>query len=403
MIDLNTKVICPVCGVETRDTGIKRSLPAMQNYLYPTYDLALGASFGRYSLSYCDGCSLAFNSAFEAGLMSYDAGYTAYISSAAFDGYYDESVDFIANKFHLGNGIAVDIACGRGEFLERICNRFPGMRGLGIDPSIAKDIAPEIENCGFISDFFKREHINERPSLVICRHALDQIERPREFLLSVSDAIRDLGPVPFFIEVGDLEWILKNRSFSDLCYERCSIFSETSLNKVLELSGFAVNGIERSFGGQYLRAFGVIGTTTGRADPVDFESEYIDRISNLIDEYAANEKTLIGSITEKMQHAKDEGDLIAIWGAATKGVIFCNMVDPENGLIDLCIDNNPQKSGCFIPHSGHKIVPPKSLIDEEKTELTVVVMNPQYVDEIKKECARSKRIVTFLDASGTEI
>ena len=88
---------------------------------------------------------------------------------------------------------------------------------------------------------------------------------------------------------------------------------------------------------------------------------------------------------------------------ATKGVIFSNLVDPDANLIDYCIDVNLKKQGCFVPHTAHKIYPPEILNQANKKNLVVIVMNLNYLDEIRKKCDSLSLKATFLDANAKKL
>ena len=72
---------------------------------------------------------------------------------------------------------------------------------------------------------------------------------------------------------------------------------------------------------------------------------------------------------------------VAIWGAAGKGTTFLNLFDPDCKLIDSIIDINPNKWNKHIAGTGHIIINPISIINRKIK--TIIVMNPNYYDEIK--------------------
>jgi hypothetical protein len=97
-----------------------------------------------------------------------------------------------------------------------------------------------------------------------------------------------------------------------------------------------------------------------------------------------------------VRELKSDGRTVALWGMATKGVLFSLLTDPDALLIDHCIDVNPNKQGCYVPLTGHVIKAPEALTNAR--ELTVVVMNQNYADEIRLRCRRLGVDATFVDA-----
>lgn len=394
--------ICPACkAVSETPTVSRNDLITMQNYIYREYDSARKALVGLFELYFCRNCGLAFNAAFDARLMTYDEGYTAYIPSAVFESYHREIANFLDAKFDLNGGLIVDIACGKGDFLELLAEMFPNLRGLGIDPSCEfDDSGDSARNNKFISDVFKEEYITEKPSLVLCRHAFDQIENPLEFLQSIRRSVSKYDEVNFFIEVGDLEWMIENDSFADLCYERCSFFTSDGMKNMLRLAGFTVDKIEKAFGGQYLWAYGAIRQDNRAisADALNFEDAH--SIGKKLIDYSGRERKLIEEMKTKLGNLKSEGHLAAVWGIATKGVVFCNLIDAEKTVFDYCIDINPQKINCFVPRTGHRIDAPEALRQVGSSKIIIVVMNPNYLNEIESYCQSLHLNASFIDANG---
>ena len=73
---------------------------------------------------------------------------------------------------------------------------------------------------------------------------------------------------------------------------------------------------------------------------------------------------------------------LGIWGAGAKGVTFASILDPDASEIRCLIDINPQKQRAYIAGTGHHIVDAEHAWDLGVR--SVLVMNPNYVDEIRK-------------------
>jgi hypothetical protein len=365
----------------------------MQNYIYRSRQAAQAANTGDLELYVCGTCGLCFNARFDSSLVSYDENYDVYIPSAIFLDYYKEIASFLYKNFPLEDATVVDIACGKGTFLEVLCGLYPNVRGLGIDPSFEfnNSFAPNLK---FIKDIFRAEYITEQPALILCRHAFDQIEQPLSFLQSIQGALRDFKEVPFFIEVADLEWIIENRAFWDLCYERCSYWTADSLKNTLRRAGFQTEEVLKASNNQYLWAFGII--TQESAAIAETNS-----ISERLADYALTEKNLIFEMKTKLQDLKAEGNLLAVWGMATKGVVFCNLIDAERQLFDYCIDISEKKINCFAAHTGHEINAPDILRQIGLAKLVIIVMNPNYLTEIIESCKQLNLNPKYMDANGS--
>lgn len=368
----------------------------MQNYIYRSRQAAQAANTGEFELYACRACGLAYNARFDSNLVSYDENYDVYIPSAIFADYYKEIASFLYDKFRLDDGLVIDIACGKGTFLEVLCSLYPNVQGLGIDPSFEfNESNSSAPNLKFIKDVFKEEYITQQPALVLCRHAFDQIEQPLAFLQSIQGALRDFNETPFFIEVADLEWIVETGAFWDLCYERYSYWTADSLKNTLGRTGFQTENVLKASNGQYLWAFG---TVTPKSAAIDAN----DSIGESLAAYSLTEKNLIAAMKTKLQDLKAAGNLLAVWGMATKGVVFCNLIDADRRLFDFCIDISAKKINCFVAHSGHEINAPDVLRSIGSAKLVIVVMNPNYLAEIIESCKQLDLNPKYIDASGNE-
>lgn len=392
---------------------IRENLITMQNYVYQSHQDALQAKVGQFQLGVCPDCGFANNPKYDPSLLSYDENYDNSVPSAVFTNYYQEIATFLHQTYDLDHQLVIDVGCGKGSFLKVLADLHPQIRGLGIDPSY-EEIKPPTRissypNLQFIQDIFKQEYVIEQPALVICRHVLEHISQPTNFLKSIQSALNAFPNTPFFLEVPDLTWILEHQAFWDFCYEHCNYFTTDSLRNILEVSGFNVQEIQRAFGDQYIWARGTINATNATSNYGHGDKENLDQPNNLnkfIDQvkvYIDQENNLISIMGDRLRELKNQNTNIAVWGMATKGVIFVNLVDPLAQLINWCIDINLKKQDCFVPHTGHLISSPQILHQAQGNDLIIIVMNPNYIDEIKITCHDLLLSPRFIDASGNYI
>jgi SAM-dependent methyltransferase len=389
---------CTACGsANTTFVFPRHELITMQNYVYRDQDAARNALTGEFELRVCDDCGVAFNSTFDPSRLSYDENYNNAVPSGIFDQYYEQIATMLFERYSLDNKVVVDVGCGKGRFLKALCRNFPSVRGIGIDPSYEPDGDSVSNNPKFIQDVFKEEHVQDPPDLVICRHVLEHIQSPVSFLESIRLSGLVKARTPFFLEVPDLNWILQNQAFWDFCYEHCNYFTEDSFASALGRAGFAVEFTQTAFGQQYLWAFGTIeGETQTVSSPLP---DLVDDLAT----YAREEADLIQVSKERLASLKSNGDVLVVWGMSTKGVVLCNLIDPEKLLFDYCIDINPEKSGAYVPHTGHQINSTKVLKDLGVSKAVVVVMNPNYLEEISSTCEGMGLQARFVSAAGEDL
>lgn len=72
----------------------------------------------------------------------------------------------------------------------------------------------------------------------------------------------------------------------------------------------------------------------------------------------------------------------AVWGAASKGVIFSLYMQRLGVDLDLLIDINPAKQGKYIPTAGLQVWPPEEALALLEPGNNIVVTNSNYLEEI---------------------
>ena len=83
-----------------------------------------------------------------------------------------------------------------------------------------------------------------------------------------------------------------------------------------------------------------------------------------------------------------------VWGAASKGVIFSLALARAGAEVELTIDINPAKQGKYLPCSGLPVVSPSIAFESLPQHTLVFVMNPNYLEEIRRLCPKSYKCVS---------
>jgi SAM-dependent methyltransferase len=369
---------CPGCG--SPDTTMFMRLdhvPVHCNVLWPTPEAARDAPRGDIRLRFCRTCGLVYNDVFDPTLTQYQA---TYENSLHFSPRFQEYARWLAahltERYDLAGGSVVEIGCGKGEFLELLCDT-SGASGVGFDTTYEAD-----ERAGsrirVIRDFYSEAYSHEAADLICCRQTLEHIADPRDFLAGVRRTIGDRTDVGIFFEVPNALVTLRDLWIWDIIYEHCSYFTLTSLRRLFEQCEFVVEDVAPTFGDQFLTLEARPATShmPARGHP---EVE-IQGMEGYVRSFGEIYRSTIESWEHRLSEWKDRGDRIALWGAGSKGVTFLNTVRGADKVASV-VDVNPRKHGKRVPGTAQEVVPPSSLRSQAPD--AVLVMNPIYESEIR--------------------
>ncbi|MGA8261828.1 MAG: class I SAM-dependent methyltransferase [Arenicellales bacterium] len=369
---------CPNCGGTGLESIYTQSgVPVHDVVLIESRSEALAFPRGDIRLGYCRHCGFATNTAFDDRAMHYDGRCEeTQGASSTFNEYHRRLAGDLVQRYRLHGAHVVEIGCGKGEFLALLC-RLGGNRGTGFDPAyvpgridLARDMRVLAEN------FTGRQDIADA-GLVCCKMTLEHIRQTREFLRALRRALPRDG-IPVFFQVPDAERIYRARAFWDIYYEHCSYFTAPALAALFSGTGFDVEEISWSYGGQYLTVFARSG---GGAAPVDYEMSGIGR---RVDAFRLEVSSTIARWRSVVTRVRRAGGRTVLWGGGSKAVAFLTALDP-GPEVDFVVDINQRKHGTYLPVTAHRVAPPTELAN--RPPRLVIVMNRMYRREIQDRLA----------------
>lgn len=329
----------------------QHDFPIFQNRMYSTVAEAIACPRGDIELVEDDVSGLVHNAAFRPELMTYDRDYqNEQGTSPAFRAHLEVVADVVVHR--LGRERIVEVGCGKGLFVQLLADR--GVDVTGFDP------AYEGNDPRIVARVFSPEERMHAHGLVL-RHVLEHIRDPVAFLQQLRDA--NGGGGLLYVEVPCLDWILAHRAWFDVFYEHVNYFR---LADFARMFGTVVQA-ERLFGGQYLGV--VVDLATLRTPRLDANG----RVS-----FPADFDRAVRSTTTTT------GERVAVWGGASKGVIFSLLRQRAGHPVDVVIDINPAKQGRYLPATGLRVQTPTEALASLPDGSTIHVMNSMYFDEIKK-------------------
>ena len=375
---------CIVCnGDDLVRLAEIRNVPVHCNVLKATTREALRVPRADMDLSFCRTCGHFFNSAFDSTLMGYQGHYeNALHFSLHFREYANSVAEHLVSRYDLVAKEVLEVGCGSGEFLELICEK-GGNSAVGFDPSKAclehPNRSPRVK---IIPDFYSEEYQNVKTDLVVCRHVLEHIEAPLDFIRGLRNAARSNSTV-FYIEVPNGRYTVATDLVWDLIYEHCSYFSQQSLCRLFASAGYGIIDSNETYGGQFLYVEASPRNETKLAGKSP-KSKAGD-LARLADRFGDVYRATIAKWNAKIARWREDGKTVVLWGGGSKGVMFLNSVGACASFIDHVVDINPRKHGKYVAGTGQHIVGPTEL--REIGPDIVLIMNPLYRDEIAGQLA----------------
>jgi SAM-dependent methyltransferase len=328
-------------------------LPVFQNRMFPTAEAAKNCATGNVLLVQDPDTGLIFNKAFQPELLEYDSSYqNEQAVSGVFRSHLQNVLDLIER--HFAGLSLIEVGCGKGHFLELL--QAADFDITGLDPTY------EGKNPAIIKRYFSSE-IGLQADAIILRHVLEHVQNPVEFLRSISDANGGKGKI--YIEVPCLDWICEHRAWFDIFYEHVNYFRLSDFYRIFG----TVHEAGHVFAGQYLYVV---------ADLSSIRTPTFDKTAPF-----KLPEDFFSSADVHARQLKSQGVAnSAIWGGASKGVIFALYMRRAGAQIDLVFDINPAKQGKFLPSTGLLVYPPEKATELLPRGATIFVMNGNYLREI---------------------
>lgn len=346
----------------TRELYRVEQLPVFQNRMYDTALEARNCPKGDVHLVEDQVTGLVHNLAFHPELMVYDKHYQ---NEQAVSPLFQEHLESAATLIEqwMGRKRLVEVGCGKGYFLEMLLAK--GFDVTGFDP------AYEGNNPRVQRKYFASGVIDVAEGLIL-RHVLEHIPNPYDFLRLLSDANGGRGKI--YIEVPCFDWICRHRAWFDVFYEHVNYLRLSDFKRFF---GQVIDS-GRLFGGQYLYVIAELSSLRppkiDADDAIEFPHDFTRRIAEPLPK-GANPS--------------------AIWGGASKGVIFALLKERAGSPVTQVIDINPAKQGKYLAATGLRVQSPAEALAELPKGSTIYVMNPNYLEEIQQMSHHAYHYVTI--------
>lgn len=369
---------CSICNSEKITLFFEAfQIPVHCNLLWPSQSEARQAPKGDMQLGFCENCCHIFNIAFDPALMEYTQAYENSLHfSTHFQSYAEGLAKQLVESHNLYDKTIVEIGCGQADFLKMVCV-MGNNRGVGFDPSYIPKPDGLNGAVKVIQDFYSEKYADYQADLICCRHVLEHIQAPRDFIASIRRSIGDRHDTVVFFEVPNALYTLRDLGIWDLIYEHCSYFSIPSISRLFELCGFAVKNATETYHSQFLciEAKPIEG-------PVSDAQLLPSKMATLVSAFAKSYQKKVTDWRKKLNDMTTAGQRVVVWGGGSKGVTFLNVMHTQD-QISYVVDINPRKQGMYVAGTGQQYVGPEFL--REYPPDVIIIMNAVYMDEIKRQ------------------
>ena len=344
----------------------------------------------------CANCGHIFNIEFDYYKIPYqDNSNFMYNDGIFWQQHMSNLIDELVEKYDAKNKTIIDIGCGDGKFLKILIEKNLNNSCIGYEPGIEAENARK-NGLDVYQDYFipERDLKYLKPDLIICRHVIEHLHNPKEFVSDIAYWCNMYDNFPLFMaEVPRIDKAIKSFRINDFSYEHVSNFTEFSFKNMFEVSGFEVLDIQALYEGEVSAAF---------VRPKKIEK--FNSIKNASDIYRKNigkQKELVHYFLNSLLQQDKK---IAFWGATGKGAAFFNFFDILNDTYPLVIDSDYRKNGRFVPKTGQEIKTPDYIIENP---VDIIIITPQWrakdiFNEIKTKNIKYEKIFILLNGIITE-
>lgn len=281
----------------------------------------------------------------------------------------------------------VEVGSNDGAFLAELRDR--GFTNLiGLEPAADAVAAAEAIGVPTIRGYFTPEIARElgAADLFLTRHVLEHIGDLATFTESMRLVLAPGAHV--LVEVPDFDFGLDSPDYSAVWEEHVNHFTRGTMAELLARAGVQVDRFESyPFSGQALVAWGR--QSDAPAAAATDVAGLRDRALNYRDRWPA----FATRLREYLSEQRAAGRRVGVYGAGCRAATLINIAGVAP-LIDVVVDDQPEKQGKLMPGSHLPIVPGDTL-EESGLDLCLLAVNAENEERV------IERHSSFVERGGT--
>lgn len=373
---------CPACTSQEVEPFLDiLDVPVFCNILCETKGEALGIPRGNIQLTFCRKCGHIYNAQFDGQRVQYSQNYENSLHfSPTFQEFARNLASHLIEKYQLFGKKIIEIGCGQGTFLNLLCE-LGNNWGVGFDKSFRhhQSASSLSDRITLVQDDFSEQASRYEADFTCCRHVLEHIAQPREFLSVVRRSVRSRKDALIYFEIPNGLFTIRELAIWDIIYEHFSYFTRHSLIRLFKSCGFDVRDCFEVYEGQFIGIEAV--PMVGAGEPPGNGLVELSQLYKEVVVFAERFDRKMAAWRDKLEGWESRRQRSILWGAGSKGVTFLNLLKIQE-LVEYVVDMNPRKQDKFIAGSGQQIVPPAFLQDFQPD--LIILMNSIYREEVQR-------------------
>ncbi|MGQ9574490.1 MAG: class I SAM-dependent methyltransferase [Thermoguttaceae bacterium] len=334
----------------------------------------------------CGSCGHIFNTQFDYYRVPYkDNSNLMYNRGPLWLEHLGGLIEALLGRYGAAGKTLVDIGCGDGIFFKLLLERSPDCRCIGFEPGIEAENARRTGAVVY-QDYFhpERDLKRIRADFLVCRHVIEHLADPREFVGAIAYWCNRYEQYPIFLaEVPQIDKAIRQGRLTDLLYEHVSNFTAASFRTMLKATGFELLEFRRSYDDEVAVAF--------------VRPKRLRRLAAVRQRALAFRRLVhrqLKRVQQQLGALRAAGRSVAFWGGTGKGAAFLNTFEIRAEQFPLVVDSDPHKLGRFVPGTAQPIRGPEYLL-EHPVEVIVITTRwraRDIADEIRRLGIRCQEI-----------
>lgn len=375
---------CRLCEGATLEAVVDFGRVALGNNLQQTAEAARAAETYPLVLNRCGTCGHFQLADAVSPEVLYATNYT-YLSGigSSFIRHFESYADWVRENCDLPDAsFIVDVGSNDGTCLKPFKAR--GFAVCGIDPA---SMPAEIANANgieTINAFFDEAVVAEivsrrgRPDIITSHNVLAHVDDLAATFRAVHSLLRDDGY--FCFEVGYFREVLSRNCFDTIYHEHLDYHHAAPLVRHLTGLGFSienlsVNDIQGGSIRLLLRKDGRGGISPQAAAFLADENRSVVKDDAFLKTWGEGVVELMARFKAMVADHVARGAVIAAYGAPTKATLLMKVAGVTGDDVAYVVEDNPLKTGRYLPGSAVPILPTDHLRAEEPDVLIIFAWN----------------------------